>query len=266
MIQAVIFDLDGTLVQSERLKAISYGRAIRERLDLAVPDERIFELYKEVVGQTREVVSGSLVEALGLEERLRSHMAAYDATESRQVLTAMRLQIYGEMVADPQLLRDNQWPHNVELLRIVRATACRTALATSSLTEEARYVLRAISLEDEFEVVVGFDQVERGKPDPEIYLLATSLLAVPPADCLVIEDSPIGVRGRDEPGRRRHALHLRRPPRRRLARPRLGGARAGRPPRDRGEKTRRPRPGSRRRGLAAAALPAAALQPSPPPG
>jgi HAD superfamily hydrolase (TIGR01509 family) len=193
VIQAVIFDLDGTLVQSERLKAISYGRAIRERLDLAVPDERIFELYKEVVGQTRDVVSGSLVEALGLEECLRSHMAAYGAAEPRQVLTAMRLQIYAEMVADPQLLRDNQWPHNVALLRIVRAAACRTALATSSLTEEARYVLRALSLEEEFEAVVGVDQVERGKPDPEIYLLAASLLDVPPADCLVIEDSPIGV-------------------------------------------------------------------------
>ena len=193
MIQAVIFDLDGTLVQTERLKAISYTRAANERLGVPVAEERVFELYKDVVGQTRDVVSGHLMQRLDLEERCREQMAAYGVSEPRQVLTAMRLSIYDEMVADPQLLRDNQWPHNVALLRMVHASACRTALATSSLTKEAEHVLRALDLEREFETVVGFDQVTRGKPDPEIYLLAASRLAVPPVECMVIEDSPIGV-------------------------------------------------------------------------
>ena len=194
MIRAVIFDLDGTLVQTEKLKAISYGQAINERLAVPVAEERIFELYKEVVGQTRDVVSGYLMDALGLEERCREQMAAYGVSEPRQVLTAMRLAIYDAMVADPQLLRDNQWPHNVELLKLARASGCRTALATSSLTSEALHVLRALGLEDAFEAVIGFDQVTRGKPDPEIYVLAASRIDVPPVECMVIEDSPTGVR------------------------------------------------------------------------
>ena len=193
MIRAVIFDLDGMLVQTERLKAISYRYAVNDILGVAVSEERVFDLYKTVVGQTRDVVSRHLMVELGVEERCRDRMAAYGASEPEQVLTAMRLAIYDEMVADPQLLRENQWPHNVGLLRIVHESGCRTALATSSLTEEARYVLKAIGLEDQFEAVVGFDQVSRGKPDPEIYLRAASLLTVPPFECMVIEDSPTGV-------------------------------------------------------------------------
>ena len=51
-----------------------------------------------------------------------------------------------------------------------------------------------LSLREAFDFVATRDDVERGKPDPEIYLLVASELSVDPADCLVIEDSPSGVK------------------------------------------------------------------------
>ena len=60
--------------------------------------------------------------------------------------------------------------------------------------EQANRVLEILSLQDAFDFVATRDDVDRGKPDPEIYLLAASELSVEPADCLVIEDSPSGVK------------------------------------------------------------------------
>ena len=98
------------------------------------------------------------------------------------------------MVADPQVIRDNQWPHTVGLLRVARDTFCRTGLATMSYREEALHVLRALEIEPALDVVLTREDVQQPKPDPEIYLLAAQKLDVPPEECLVIEDSTNGVR------------------------------------------------------------------------
>ena len=198
MIKAVIFDLDGTLVQTESLKARAYAEAVRRLGYPDTTDEQVLELYKEQIGQTRKVVSKFLMEKLGVEDQCRrllekSYGNETWADEPWQVLTRMRLEAYEEMIADPQVLRDQQWPHTVALLRSVRTAGCRTALATSSLTKEAHNVLSALGLEDQFEEVIGADQVTNPKPDPQIYLLAASRLGVPPEECMVIEDSPTGV-------------------------------------------------------------------------
>ncbi len=95
---------------------------------------------------------------------------------------------------DPQVIRDNQWPHTVGLLRVARDAYCRTALATMSFRNEALHVLRALDLEDSLDIVLTREDVQQPKPDPEIYLTACGLLGVAPEDCIVIEDSPNGVR------------------------------------------------------------------------
>ena len=112
----------------------------------------------------------------------------------------MRVAIYNEMVADPKVIRDNQWPHAVGLLRTAKETWCRTGLATMSRREEALRVLRALELESSLDIVLTSEDVEKPKPDPEIYLLAAQKLDVPPEECLVLEDSPTGVRAAIEAG------------------------------------------------------------------
>ena len=146
------------------------------------------------MGASRDVASRHIMDGLGLEADLIPLMAQHGASEPWEVLTDLRKTIYDDMVADPQVIRDNQWPHTVGLLRVARDTFCRTGLATMSYREEALHVLRALEIEQALDVVLTREDVQEPKPDPEIYLLAAQKLEVPPEECLVIEDSTNGVR------------------------------------------------------------------------
>ena len=194
MISAIMFDLDGTLVQSEKLKALSYAMAAQRLRGLPEPDNRAIEAYREIVGAAREVASRHVMESLELEPELHLLTDEYGVSEPWEVLTAIRTEIYDDMVADPQVIRDNQWPHTIGLLRVARETFCRTALATMSYRKEALHILASLNLEQYLDEVLTREDVDQPKPDPEIYLLAAKKLGVNPGDCLVIEDSPNGVR------------------------------------------------------------------------
>ena len=194
MINAIMFDLDGTLVQSEKLKALSYAIAVQRLRGLPEPDQRAIEAYREIVGSAREVASRHVMDSLDLETELGALTADHGVSQPWEVLTAIRTEIYDDMVADPQVLRDNQWPHTIGLLRVAHESACRTALATMSNRDEAMHVLRSLDLEQYLDEILAREDVEQPKPDPEIYLLAAQRLEVRPDDCLVLEDSPNGVR------------------------------------------------------------------------
>ena len=194
MIRAIMFDLDGTLVQSERLKALSYAIAVQRIRGLAEPEPRAIDAYREIVGASREIASRHVMSSLDLEEELRALMDEHGASDPVDVLTTMRKTIYDAMVGDPQVIRDNQWPHTVGLLRVARETYCRTGLATMSARPEVLHVLRSLDLEDTLDLILTREDVEKPKPDPEIYLLAAERLEVPAEECLVLEDSPNGVR------------------------------------------------------------------------
>ena len=194
MIRAVIFDLDGTLVKSENLKALSYAAAVQQLRGLPEPEPKAIEAYREIVGAPREVASKYIVDKLNLEPDVRPLMAQYQVSQPSDVLASMRKSLYDEMVADPQVLRDNRWPHAIGLLRLARQTLCKTGLATMSYREEVLHVLRSLDLEKELDVVVTREDVQNPKPDPEIYLTAASKLDVSPRECVVLEDSVSGVK------------------------------------------------------------------------
>ena len=99
------------------------------------------------------------------------------------------------MLGDPKLIKEHRYPHNIALLRGVRQEGFPTALATQSHREQARRVLGILGLDDEFDVVVTRDDVEHGKPDPEMHRLAARELGFEAGECLAIEDSPAGVQG-----------------------------------------------------------------------
>jgi len=121
-------------------------------------------------------------------------MAAFGADRPWQTYVQIRLRIYETLVADPDLVLAHSYPHNIALLCDVRRKGRLTALAKQSHSEQARRVLDILGLADEFDVVVTRDDVEYGKPDPEMHLLAARELGVRPEDCLAIEDSPAGVK------------------------------------------------------------------------
>ena len=194
MIRAMIFDLDGTLVQTERLKAISYARAAVELCPYSLREDEVIDAFKEVVGLPRREVAKTLVERFQLAGKAGERMNEFGVSAPWQAFVQIRLQIYDDMLADPDVIRQNRWPHNLALLQEARRWSCKTGLATMSHCRQARRVLDILDLSDAFDVVATRDDVERGKPDPEIYLLVARELDIASSECLVIEDSPAGVR------------------------------------------------------------------------
>ncbi len=193
MIRAMIFDLDGTLVQTERLKALSYARAAIELCPRSLSEEEVIEAFRYVVGRPRREVAMALMERFGLEDASRALIAEFGVSTPWQAFVHVRLRFFEEMMADAEVLRTYQWPHNIALLQDARRTGCKIALATMSTCAQTQHVLGVLDLDGAFDFIATRDDVEHGKPDPEIYQLISRELAVPPAECLVIEDSPSGV-------------------------------------------------------------------------
>jgi beta-phosphoglucomutase len=193
MIRAMIFDLDGTLVQTERLKALSYAKAVVELCPDQISEEQVVEAFKGVVGLARQEVAQTLVNQFNLEEKSEGRMAEFGVSTPWQAIIQVRLQHYENMLADPQVLLNNRWSHNLDLLEEARRAQCKTGLATMSSCRQAQRVLEILNLSDEFDFIATRDDVNQGKPDPEIYTLVARELKIPAAQCLVIEDSPAGV-------------------------------------------------------------------------
>ena len=194
MIRALIFDLDGTLVQTEKLKALSYARAAVALCPHELDEATVIEAFTDVVGRPRREVAMALLDRFDLEAPARARMAAFGVRAPWQAYVQVRLNIYREMLADPAVLLENQWPHTVTLLHAACEGGWVTALATMSHCKQVNYVLEVLGLQDVFAFVATRDDVEHGKPDPEIYDLVADHLGVPADACLVIEDSPSGVR------------------------------------------------------------------------
>ncbi|MGB3700888.1 MAG: HAD family phosphatase [Anaerolineales bacterium] len=200
MIRAMIFDLDGTLVQTERLKALSYAGAAIELCPHQISEGQVVEAFKDVVGLARQEVAQTLVDRFELQEKAAERMAEFGVSTPWQAFIQVRLQHYEAMLVDPQILLDNRWPHNLALLEEARRAHCKTGLATMSSYVQAQRVLEILDLRAGFDFVATRDDVAQGKPDPEIYNLVASELVIPAQQCLVIEDSPAGVQAALEAG------------------------------------------------------------------
>ena len=89
VINAIMFDLDGTLVQSEKLKAVSYAIAAQRIRGLPEPDDRAVEAYREIVGASRDLASRHVMESLQLGPDLQPLTAEFGVTEPWAGLSAI---------------------------------------------------------------------------------------------------------------------------------------------------------------------------------
>ena len=188
MIRAFIFDLDGTLVETEMLKAQAYAAVSQDLLGLDGPDERAIDLYRGIVGATDETAARAMVDGLGLASKL-----LHAEGEPWQALRLLQSERYRAEFATGDGLRSAAYPRTIDLLRQQAASGMIVAVATSSFTAQARRVTVELGIEQLLDALVGRDQVTHGKPDPEIYLKTAGILGVAAREAVVIEDSAIGL-------------------------------------------------------------------------
>jgi HAD superfamily hydrolase (TIGR01509 family) len=178
---AVLFDVDGTLVDSERDgHRVAFNRAFEE---MGLPDRWGVEEY------------GGLLTTTGGQRRLRRHltdrgMAAAVQDELVPRLHACKTELFVEMVLSGAVPAR---PGARRLLDELGAAGVRLAVATTGTATWVRPLLdRHFGLE-RFETVVTGDEVRMIKPDPEVYRLALSRLGVRAGDAVAVEDSVMGL-------------------------------------------------------------------------
>jgi HAD superfamily hydrolase (TIGR01509 family) len=107
---------------------------------------------------------------------------------------AIRLRIYESMIADEQLIREQEYPWSTALLRQVHRLGYPVGIATMSHRKHADLVLQRLALTNEVDALATREDVHEAKPSPEIYLLIAERLGSVPRDCFVLEDSVPGIR------------------------------------------------------------------------
>ncbi len=193
MIKAFLFDMDGTLVQTEILKAMSYAKAAHE-LSPSLKEQGVIDAFKDVVGLSRKEVAQKLMERFSLEKEASARMDEFNVHQPWQAFVQIRMGIYDSMISDPEILNKHLCPYNLSLLKWVRQNRYPTGLGTQSQRPETMRILENLKIKSDFDFIATREDVENPKPDPEIYNLLASELNVIPYECLVIEDSASGVK------------------------------------------------------------------------
>jgi HAD superfamily hydrolase (TIGR01509 family) len=171
--QAIIFDMDGVLVDSEPLFLRAINRVVANEGARPISEEENEEF---LIGTTVEETWRQLKELRHLPRPTDAYVQRYD-TVVRQVLRE-------ELAPQPGVTR---------LLEECVRRGLPKAVASSSLRSWVNLKLEAIQLQKAFDVVLGGDDVANGKPAPDIYRLAAQCLGLSPQKCIAIEDSPIGI-------------------------------------------------------------------------
>jgi beta-phosphoglucomutase len=197
---ATIFDLDGTLVQTEALKAQSYARAAVELRPGSVAAQDVIGAYDEMVGRSREEVAAALLARFGLEPYAERRMRELGAPTPLDAYMELRLRDYEAMIANGELIREQEYPWSTALLRDVKRLGYPVGIATMSHRKHAILVLERLGLEGAADALVTREDVTEAKPSPEIYLLTARKLGAEPRDCFVLEDSVPGIRAANAAG------------------------------------------------------------------
>jgi HAD superfamily hydrolase (TIGR01509 family) len=171
MIQAILFDLDGLMFDSEPHSLASWEAVLKER---GVQLDQL--TIESILGLRIDATARTLIDKYQLPETVQG---LADAKTDYQIA-----QLAGNVPPLPGLF---------ELLDEIDRRGLKKAIASSGIRAYVEAVLRVNGLRDRFRVIITGDQVAHGKPAPDVFLAATHALNVEPVHCLVLEDAPAGV-------------------------------------------------------------------------
>ena len=172
MIKAVIFDMDGVIIDSE----LVYLEQMWEFGKTRNPQMKLEELYP-MVGASKADAWSVLARAMGQGQTweearadLKAHVDLYRDVDYRKIFRPEIRQILAEL----------------------KKKGYKLAVASSTQLPLVERVMRENGIIDQFEILVSGNQFEKSKPDPEIYLYTAAKLGVKPEECLAVEDSTFG--------------------------------------------------------------------------
>jgi beta-phosphoglucomutase len=177
--RAVLWDLDGTLIDSEEFHWIAWRDTLANR-GISITREQFLSSF----GQRNDAV---ISQWLG---------AAATADRTAEIGNAKE-QLYRDLIRKngiPPLPGVATW------VRRLHEQGWFQAIASSAPRLNIDAVLDALGSAQYFEVIVSAEEVQRGKPDPEVYLTAASRVGTPPARCIVVEDAAAGIEGARKAG------------------------------------------------------------------
>jgi len=172
MIKGIVFDMDGLMFDTERLVAKGWAFAGKQ-MGLDITEAMAIKTLGLNAGDTNRVI----VDELGEE---------FDLTATRKIRV--------DYVTS--YIENNGIPVKTglfELLDYLKMNHYKITVATSTERDRAQYYFNKAGISKYFNQIVCGDMIERGKPEPDIYLRACEIIEVNPTECLALEDSPMGI-------------------------------------------------------------------------
>ncbi len=171
--RAVVFDMDGVLIDSEPII-----RAAAQLAAIELEHEVTDEFYASVIGLPGVQVERAFMLEFGAQFPLADYRQRFERRYHEQINTR-------GLVAKPGIS---------DLLDTLTARGVPIAVATSTRAGNAQRALAAAGLLSRLPVCVTGDQVQQGKPAPEIFLTAAARLGIAAQQCIAVEDSEVGAR------------------------------------------------------------------------
>ena len=184
MIKAVIFDLDGVLVDTEAFSGRAGEKVLKEHGIELTPEER-----RRAFGRPDLDSYSKYIKSRGLDL-------------NPEKLVEEKDRVYSEMIKG----RVRPLPGARKILELLKEKGIPFAVASSGTLVKVRASLTETGLLGLINILVSADDISRGKPDPEIFLKAAEKLGMEPEHCLVIEDAEAGIESAKAAGMRCLAL------------------------------------------------------------